>query len=191
MKIFHSRKQFLVFFMPGFLLGIVYVNFIARQYMAEPGIFSDFFLNQFQSVSIDAREYIWYLLRLRAVPFLALAGLSLTKAGKVSAVLFLVWTGISAGILISAAVLGDQGQSPVSCGIVSPVPALYPGVCSSFVVLLYGSADSLEPSENDLCIPRDVSWDPVGNLHKSDNRKGVPLRAVTGPQHGVFVYTGS
>ena len=105
MKIFHSRKQFLVFFMPGFLLGIVYVNFIARKYMAEPGIFSDFFLNQFQSVSIDAKEYIWYLLRLRAVPFLALAGLSLTKAGKVSAVLFLVWTGISAGILISAAVI--------------------------------------------------------------------------------------
>ena len=29
--------------MPGFLLGIVYVNFVARKYMAEPGIFSDFF----------------------------------------------------------------------------------------------------------------------------------------------------
>ena len=68
--------------MPGFLLGIVYVNFIARKYMAEPGIFSDFFLNQFQSVSIDVKEYIWYLLRLRAVPILALAGLLLYKSRK-------------------------------------------------------------------------------------------------------------
>ena len=85
--------------MPGFLLGIVYVNFIARKYMAEPGIFSDFFLNQFQSVSIDVKEYIWYLLRLRAVPILALAGLSFTNAGKAAAVLFLIWTGIKGSIL--------------------------------------------------------------------------------------------
>ena len=135
MKIFHSRKQFLVFFMPGFLLGIVYVNFIARQYMAEPGIFSDFFLNQFQSVSIDAREYIWYLLRLRAVPFLALAGLSLTRAGKASAVLFLVWTGISAGILISAAVLNLGIKGSLLCLVgLFPQFLLY---IPAYVVLLW------------------------------------------------------
>ena len=33
--------------MPGFLLGVIYVNFIARRYVADPGIFSDYFLNQF------------------------------------------------------------------------------------------------------------------------------------------------
>ncbi len=115
MKIFRSKKQFLIFFMPGFLLGIVYVNFVARKYMAEPGIFSDFFLNQFQSVSIDVKEYVWYLLRLRAAPFLALAGLSFTKAGKISAVLFLVWTGISAGILVSAAVLNMGIKGSILC----------------------------------------------------------------------------
>src|SRR5699024_8954177 len=135
MKIFHSRKQFLVFFMPGFLLGIVYVNFIARKYMAEPGIFSDFFLDQVQSVSIDAKEYIWYLLRLRAVPFLALAGLSLTKAGKVSAVLFLVWTGISAGILISAAVLNLGIKGSILCLVgLFPQFLLY---IPAYVVLLW------------------------------------------------------
>ena len=115
MTTFRSKKQFLIFFMPGFLLGIVYVNFVARKYMAEPGIFSDFFLNQFQSVSIDVKEYVWYLLRLRAAPFLALAGLSFTKAGKISAVLFLVWTGISAGILVSAAVLNMGIKGSILC----------------------------------------------------------------------------
>ena len=135
MKIFHSRKQFLVFFMPGFLLGIVYVNFIARQYMAEPGIFSDYFLKQFQSAAVDAREYIWYLLRLRVVPFLALAGLSFTKARKVSAVMFLAWTGISAGILVSAAVLNMGIKGSLLCMVgLFPQFLLY---VPAYVVLLW------------------------------------------------------
>lgn len=135
MKIFRTRKQFLVFFMPGFLLGIIYVNFIARKYMAEPGIFSDYFLNQFQSSSIDAREYIWYLLRLRAVPFLVLAGLSFTKARKISAVLFLVWTGISGGILISAAVLNMGIKGSLLCIVgLFPQFLLY---IPAYVVLLW------------------------------------------------------
>ncbi len=135
MKIFRTRKQFLIFFMPGFLLGIIYVNFIARRYMAEPGIFSDFFLNQFQSVHVEAREYIWYLLRLRAVPFLALAGLSFTKAGKASAVLFLVWTGISGGILISTAVLNLGIKGSLLCIVgLFPQFLLY---IPAYVVLLW------------------------------------------------------
>ncbi|WP_072525430.1 hypothetical protein [Clostridium sp. Marseille-P3244] len=117
MKIFHSRKQFLVFFMPGFLLGIIYVNFFARKYVAEPGIFSDYFLNQFQKVQVDAREYIWYLLRVRALPLFALAGLSFTKARKISAVLFLIWTGISGGIFISMGVLNMGIRGSLLCMI--------------------------------------------------------------------------
>ena len=56
MKILHTRKQLLVFFMPGFLLGIIYVNLIAKKYMAEPGIFSEYFLEQFETVKIQAGE---------------------------------------------------------------------------------------------------------------------------------------
>lgn len=111
MKILHSRKQFLAFFMPGFLLGIVYVNFIAKKYMAEPGIFSEYFLNQFVNIKIEVRDYLWYLLRLRAAPFLVLGILSFTRLRKAAAVLFLVWAGASGGILISAAAseLGIKG----------------------------------------------------------------------------------
>ena len=115
MKIFHTRKQLLVFFMPGFLLGIIYVNFIAVKYMAEPGIFSSYFLEQFRSADIVAEEYLWYLVRVRIFPFLVLAGLSLTKARKLSAVLFLVWTGISGGILISLAVSSMGIKGTILC----------------------------------------------------------------------------
>lgn len=111
MKIFHTRKQFLAFFMPGFLAGTIYVNFIAKKYMAEPGIFNDYFLNQFVNVKIDVRDYLWYLIRLRAVPFLVLGIFSFTRLRKAAAVFFLIWTGISGGILISAAAaeLGIKG----------------------------------------------------------------------------------
>lgn len=115
MRIFRTRKQFLVFFMPGFLLGILYVNFIAKNYMAEQGIFSEYFLNQFRSSHVEIREYIWYLLRLRAVPFLVLIGLSFTRVKKAAAVLFLCWTGISFGILVSAAVLSMGLKGSLLC----------------------------------------------------------------------------
>ena len=122
MRVFHLRKkQFLAFFMPGFFLGIIYVNFIARKYMAEPGIFSDYFLTQFDSVQIDIREYLLYLLRLRLAPLFALAALSFTKARKASAVLFLVWTGFSGGVLISSAAAGLGIKGSLLC-----VTALFP-----------------------------------------------------------------
>lgn len=121
MKIFHTRKQFLAFFMPGFFLGIVYVNFVAKKYMAEPGIFSDYFLNQFAEVRIDAGEYILYLLRLRVVPLALLAMLSFTRVKKAAAVLFLFWTGLSGGILISSAAAGLGIKGSILC-----VVALFP-----------------------------------------------------------------
>lgn len=121
MKIFHTRKQFLAFFMPGFFLGIIYVNFIAKKYVAEPGIFSDYFLEQFVNMKIDVREYIFYLLRLRVLPLLVLAALSFTKVRKISAVLFLLWTGLSGGILISSAAAGLGIKGSLLC-----ITALFP-----------------------------------------------------------------
>ena len=119
LKILHTRKQLLVFFMPGFLLGIIYVNLIAKKYMAEPGIFSEYFLEQFETVKIQAGEYIWYLLRLRLLPFLVLMGLGFTKMRRAAAVSFLLWTGISGGILISTSILslGIRGSFLCMAGL--------------------------------------------------------------------------
>ena len=109
------------FFYAGFFLGIIYVNFIAKKYVAEPGIFSDYFLEQFVNMKIDVREYIFYLLRLRVLPLLVLAALSFTKVRKISAVLFLLWTGLSGGILISSAAAGLGIKGSLLC-----ITALFP-----------------------------------------------------------------
>lgn len=139
MKILHTRKQLLAFFMPGFVFGVVFVNFIAVKYMAEPGIFRSYFLEQYQSVEIVAGEYLWYLIRIRVFPFLVLTGLTLTKAKKPAAILFLVWTGISGGVLISlaAAEMGIKGS--ILC-IVGVLPQFLFYIPAYLVLLWYAYA---------------------------------------------------
>ena len=161
MKIFRSKKQFLIFFMPGFLLGIVYVNFVARKYMAEPGIFSDFF---FESISVGEH-------RRKGVCLVSAAasGGAVSCSGR--AFLYKSRENICGPVscldghfsrdpgFCGGAEYGDQRKHSVPCRIVPPVPVLYPGVCNPSLVLLYSSADSLEPPDNDLCISCNVSWD--------------------------------
>ncbi|MGC4020062.1 MAG: stage II sporulation protein M [Muricomes sp.] len=136
MKILHTRKQLFVFFMPGFLLGIIYVNLIMKKYTAEPGIFSDYFLKQYQTAEIVAQEYIWYLIKIRVIPFLFLAGLAFTKFRKISSIAFLVWTGFSSGMLLSMAVLGLGIKGSILC-IVGILPQFLLYVPAYMIVIWY------------------------------------------------------
>ena len=117
MKMFHVKRQLLALFMPGFLLGILYVNLEAEQFAAGAGIFSEYFLKQYQQVEILTGEYIWYLLQVRLIPFLVMLGAAFTKFRKGAAVLFLIWTGFSAGLLFSMAVLGMGVKGSILCVI--------------------------------------------------------------------------
>lgn len=136
MKILHTRKRMFAFFMPGFLLGIIYVNLIVKQYNAEPGIFSDHFLEQYAAVEIVAREYILYLARIRILPFLLVLGLSFTKLRKVSALLFLLWTGFSSGMLLSMAILSMGIKGSILC-IIGVLPQFLFYIPAYVVVLWF------------------------------------------------------
>uniref|UniRef100_UPI003216A65F stage II sporulation protein M n=2 Tax=Faecalicatena contorta TaxID=39482 RepID=UPI003216A65F len=116
--------------------GILYVNLIMKQYTAEPGIFSDYFLKQYQSVSIVAEEYIWYLIKIRAVPFLILLGLAFTKMRKAASIAFLVWTGFSSGMLLSMAVLSMGIKGSILC-IVGILPQFLLYVPAYMVIIWY------------------------------------------------------
>lgn len=122
--------------MPGFLFGVLYVNLIMKKYTAEPGIFSDYFLKQYQSAQIVAGEYMWYLLRVRAVPFLVLLGLAFTKIRKAASVTFIVWTGFSGGMLLSMAVLGMGIKGSILC-MVGILPQFLLYVPAYMVVIWY------------------------------------------------------
>lgn len=157
MEVFHTRKQTLVFFMPGFLFGILYINFIAKQYLAEPGIFSPVFLERFVEMNIAADTYLQMLLRLRALPFLVLFAASMTRVRKIASILFLLWTGFSAGVLLSQAYIdmGLRGGDSLSGRDYAPVFVLYPCVSRASGILPGLSVQSLEQAE-DLFLRRDA-----------------------------------
>ena len=167
MKKFHTGKRILTLFMPGFLFGIIYTNFIARQYVAEPEVFSDYFLQQFLQTRIVAQEFIWYVLKVRAIPFAVLLGLAFTKMRKMTASLFAIWTGISGGILLSIAGTGNQRKYLLPAGDFSSVPLLYSFFSDCSFLLLDVSEKQMEQRKNHYVCRYAFKWDDHGNLCKS------------------------
>ena len=104
--------------------------------MAAPDLFSELFFGSIQGCADRRKEYLWYLLRIRCVPFFMLSGLALTKLKKVSAGLFLGWTGISVGVLVSLAAsnLGMKGCLLCLIGV-SPQFLFY--IPAYFMILKY------------------------------------------------------
>lgn len=150
LKMFHVKRQLLALFMSGFLLGILYVNLEAEQFAAGAGIFSEYFLKQYQQVEILTGEYIWYLLQVRLIPFLVMLGAAFTKFRKGAAVLFLIWTGFSAGLLFSMAVLGMGVKGSILC-VIGMLPQFLFYIPAYLIVLWYA-----------YCYPR-MQW----NVQKS------------------------
>ena len=148
MKMFHVKRQLLALFMPGFLLGILYVNLEAEQFAAGAGIFSEYFLKQYQQVECRRRVYLVSLAG-ASHPVSGNAGAASTKFRKGTVVLFLIWTGFSAGLLFSMAVSGNgsQRKHPVCNRNASTVFILYPFLSDRTVVCLLLSADAVEYPE--------------------------------------------
>ena len=72
MEFYRKKYQLPMLYLIGFGTGILYANFIAKNYVTMTGIFHEYFLNQYTQVKIINEDYLWYLLRWRVMP-LALA----------------------------------------------------------------------------------------------------------------------
>lgn len=136
MDVLRLRKQMLAFFAAGFVFGVVCANAAARIYHMESGVFGGRVLFGFQASGIEYGRYCAYILRLRAVPVLVLYAASRTKMRKAAAVLFLIWTGISAGILVSSAALGLGISGSVLC-VAGIFPQFLFYIPAFFVLLQY------------------------------------------------------
>ena len=94
MKIQQSKKQFLIFYMSGFLAGILYANMVSDSYLESYGVFSEYFLRQFQITEIIPEEYLGYLLRIRIIPVGVLLAAGCTRWKQMVVVVTLLWTGL-------------------------------------------------------------------------------------------------
>lgn len=122
-KIWESKRYFVLFYMLGFMLGILYANFLSKDYIASQGILSGFFLKQYVQTEVEVGEYFWYVLKLRAMPVIFAGALGCTKARKAVVTAGLLWTGFSSGMMLTAAVM----QMGVK-GIILCLAALLPHV---------------------------------------------------------------
>lgn len=114
-KIQRNQRMLAAFCMLGFAVGIVYANLMTRDYIGNIGIFNDFFLQQYGMIEIDMPDYLWYLGRIRILPVVLLAMLGYTRFRRVVVSAFLLWTGFSCGMIMTASVLQMGIQGLILC----------------------------------------------------------------------------
>ena len=168
MKKFHTGKRILTLFMPGFLFGIIYTNFIARQYVAEPEVFSDYFTAVFTDQDRCTGIYL------------------VSFKGKSDSVCSSSWTGIYENekndcvafcnldwhirrnpSLNSRDGTGNQRKYLLPAGDFSSVPLLYSFFSDCSFLLLDVSEKQMEQRKNHYVCRYAFKWDDHGNLCKS------------------------
>ena len=101
----NQSRVVILIYMIGFLLGIVYMNMSAGEYISSMGIFNRNFAEQFQKADIKGVQYLGYLVRLRVLPAIILALIGTTRFRSIGSTVFLVWTGILCGVYFTCAVI--------------------------------------------------------------------------------------
>ena len=98
-------KSFIAIYMFGFLIGNIYANLFAKDYIISIGIFSEQFFEKYLTTKINESRYMLYLFRIRVVPAIILYMTKFTKAKKITVCLFLIWTGFLCGIVVAASII--------------------------------------------------------------------------------------
>lgn len=128
----------MVFFMAGFLAGILYTNLISRDYVAALGIFNDYFLNQFIQTDLVSGAYLWYLIKIRLAPLFGMILLGALNVRKLAAAAFVVWTGFLFGMVFTSATLKMGAKGILIClGAMLPQGVFYLAGYAVFLIGLY------------------------------------------------------
>lgn len=105
MDVFQKKYRLPFLYLAGFGIGILYANLIAKKYVTVTGIFHEYFLSQYLQMNLVKEDYLWYILRWRAGPMIAVISVANLGIRKLVSVLILTGTGFLAGVLTVAAVL--------------------------------------------------------------------------------------
>ena len=136
MRSLQIKKQILAFFMPGFLLGILYANFFLKQSMLETNILDLDLLKKYAETGTFGTAYFLYIMQIRMAPFLLLMALAFTKIKKALMPTTVVWCAFSGGILLTIAIL-KMGMKGIILCVACVVPQIICYVGAHLVVLIY------------------------------------------------------
>lgn len=129
-------KIWVAVYTAGVLTGILYANLIAQESILQMGIFAENHLIQSVEKCEPELEYIWYILRTRGLILCVFALAGATRWKKMSAILFLLWTGFLTGILFCSAVL-QMGIKGIFICVMAFVPHMFSYAAAYLVILIY------------------------------------------------------
>lgn len=131
-------RVMVLFYMAGFLGGILYTNLISKDYVAALGIFNDYFLNQYVQAELTGGPYLWYLIKIRMFPLLGVFLLGTMRIRKTAAAVFLVWTGFLCGMIFTSAAMRLGIKGIVLClAALFPQAVFYAAGYAILLIVLY------------------------------------------------------
>lgn len=137
MKFYKSKNQLLIILLAvGFFVGILYENIVSKNYGVSVELFQSYFLKQFAQIEIVAEEYLWYVAKVRVVPFLLLCMLGCLRWKKMLVGVCVTWVGFLMGIVVVSSVI-QLGIKGIGFCIASLFPHMACYVLAYSVFLLY------------------------------------------------------
>lgn len=136
MKARENRKE-IVFFLAGFLLGVLYIYFCGAEMGGENDFFSLQNLMQIRYMEVVREEYLLYLIKKRGSVLVILGILSMAMAGKYLLQGFLLLLGCSMGSMLSVLIMrfGAKGML-LFFGFIFPQDLLYIPALFGWVMVL-------------------------------------------------------
>lgn len=136
MRIRDSKRYFVLFYMLGFFIGILYTNILAKDYIAAMGIFNEYFLSQYSQMEVNIEEFLWYVIRIRVVPVVLVCALGCTRMKKGVVTAFLLWTGFSSGMILTSAVMKMGVKGIILC-LIGMTPHFFCYVAAYMILLWF------------------------------------------------------
>lgn len=103
MRIQELKKCVALLLFLGFVGGIIFTNFCLVDYVAEMGILTNIFVDNYRTTQINLMEYAFYLIKMRVLCFVCLLVCSGTKVKNLCFFIFSLWTGFGLGIIFTSA----------------------------------------------------------------------------------------
>lgn len=135
MRIQEVKKILCVLFVLGFFVGIIYLNLFARSWVFSLGIFSDYFLEQYSNKALNENAYIWYIIKLRVFPVILLLLPANINLRKIIAMIVLLWTGFSSGLILTTAVI-KLGMKGIGLCFVGSMPHFICYIAAYCIILI-------------------------------------------------------
>ena len=136
MRSLQVKKQLLAFFMPGFLIGILYANCFLKQTIVDTNLFDIEILKKYTEINSFGNIYFLYIVQIRLIPFILLMALAFTKIKKLLMPIVVSGSAFSIRVLLTVAAI-KIGMKGVLLCIVSVIPQSICYVPAYLVVLIY------------------------------------------------------